>query len=103
MMSLCGKKNALKVDYQASVESVYMAAAKELIEKRSLGLLFGLAGIGNRNGLDAGELELPSWVPDWTNAPKYDRIKHPGKQFVVSLLGSTANVIEGDGDWRFPR
>jgi hypothetical protein len=102
MMSLCGK-NALKVDYQASVESVYMAAAKELIKKRSLGLLFGLAGIGNRNGLEAGELELPSWVPDWTNAPKYDRIKHPGKQFVVSLLGSTANVIEGDSDWRFPR
>ncbi|KAK0109250.1 hypothetical protein ONS96_003072 [Cadophora gregata f. sp. sojae] len=77
LMSLCGKKSALTVDYQASVESVYMAAAKELIDKKSMGLLFGLAGIGNRTGREEGTLDLPSWVPDWTNAPKYDRIKHP--------------------------
>ena len=97
LMSICGKKNALKIDYQASVESVYMAAAKELIEKRSLGLLFGLAGIGNRiNGEET--LELPSWVPDWTNAPKYDRIKHPGKQTAFSFLGTTAEIEIGDGN-----
>ncbi|KAH9204827.1 hypothetical protein DL95DRAFT_398222, partial [Leptodontidium sp. 2 PMI_412] len=71
-MDWCREKESLKVDYQASVESVYIAAATELIRKGSLGLLFGLAGIGNRLDLKAEALELPSWVPDWTNAPKYE-------------------------------
>ncbi|KAG4422555.1 hypothetical protein IFR04_004324 [Cadophora malorum] len=100
LMSICGGENGLRVDYQASVESVYMAAAKELIEKRSLGLLFGLAGMGNRVGSEESQLELPSWVPDWANAPKYDRIKHPGKQVTFSFLGAITEIEEGDGNWK---
>lgn len=85
LMSLCREKESLKVDYQASVESVYIAAATELIRKGSLGLLFSLAGIGNRPDLKAEAFELPSWVPDWTNAPKYEPIRHPGKPTLQEL------------------
>lgn len=80
LMSLCTDRTTLSVDYEASVESVYLAAATELISKQSFGLLFGLAGVGNRPDARPTDLELPSWVPDWTNAPKYDRISHPEEE-----------------------
>ncbi|KAG4441299.1 hypothetical protein IFR05_003227 [Cadophora sp. M221] len=68
LMSLCREKNTFKVDYQAV-----------------FGANFGLAGIGNRpSGHELGTeaLKLPSWVPDWTSAPKYEKIHHPDEQNV---------------------
>jgi Heterokaryon incompatibility protein (HET) len=75
LMSLCGDKNSLRVDYQATVESVYLAAATELVLKKSFGLLFGIAGVGNRSESGPIASKLPSWVPDWTDAPTYDHIR----------------------------
>jgi hypothetical protein len=77
LMSLCGGKNSLRVDYQATVESVYLAAATELVWKKSFGLLFGVAGVGNRSESGPIASKLPSWVPDWTDAPTYNHIRHP--------------------------
>jgi hypothetical protein len=77
LVSLCEDKDSLKVDYQAPVESVYLAAATELVWRKSFGLLFGAAGIGNRSESGPIASKLPSWVPNWTDAPKYDRIRHP--------------------------
>ncbi|KAI6710310.1 hypothetical protein JHW43_007162 [Diplocarpon mali] len=78
LMSLCMKDRiSLPVDYEAPVESVYLNAATELISRRSFGILFGFAGLGNRSQSGSISSKLPSWVPDWTDSPQYDRIRHP--------------------------
>lgn len=65
LMSLCGDMKLLKVDYQAPMESVYLAAATELVRRKSFELLFGIAGVGNRSESKPIASKLPSWVPDW--------------------------------------
>jgi hypothetical protein len=77
LLSLCEDRNSLSVDYQAPVESVYLAVATELVRRKSFGLLFAVTGVGNRSESGPIASKLPSWVPDWTDAPKYDHIRHP--------------------------
>ena len=74
LMSLCSKP--LKVDYSLSVEAVYLDAAKRLIEDKATGLLFHASGIGNRPADTPTSLNLPSWVPNWQETPRYDRLRN---------------------------
>jgi Heterokaryon incompatibility protein (HET) len=94
LMSLCKDKASLKVDYLSPVENVYLAAAMELIRKRSFGLLFGAAGVGNRSQSGPVASKLPSWVPDWTDAPKYSHIHHPHKGDFTSRWNGLQRQIQ---------
>lgn len=71
-MGICS--NPMTIAYSASVEQVYIEAAKALFESRNFGLLFHAAGVGRYNQLNTPSLVLPSWVPDWTNALRYERL-----------------------------
>ncbi|KAF2817429.1 uncharacterized protein BDZ99DRAFT_493248 [Mytilinidion resinicola] len=88
LMSFCG--DPVEVDYGASVEDTFLNAATELFERAGgIRLLLHAAGLGNRYEIPtitltlpskttttiSSTLRLPSWVPDWTNAPKYDRLQ----------------------------
>ena len=55
-------KLRLKVDYNSSVEEVYIASATELIEMNDYPILLHIAGIGLRERPST----LPSWVPDFS-------------------------------------
>lgn len=104
MMSLCHDADLLEVDYEAPIEKVYIAAATELVRKRSFGLLFGTAGVGNRS--EEGAIKLPSWVPDWTDAPKYNYLSQAtgndyshtlkSEQKNISQTKSLINVVDGN-------
>lgn len=69
LMALC--ENPLQVDYILSVEDVFLNAAKRLIDDRAVHTVLHNSGVGNRL---ATTPSLPSWVPDWRNTPKYDRL-----------------------------
>ena len=79
LMSLCRDRKFLRVDYKAKEEDVYRAAAAELVQRKSFRQLFGFAGVGNRSESGSISKRLPSWVPDWTDAPKYDCIFRPNE------------------------
>jgi hypothetical protein len=77
LMAIC--RDPVEVDYGASVHDVYLNAAKALYERGAIHLLLHAAGI--RDCLEPTSIasKLPSWVPDWTNAPKYGRLRDSGK------------------------
>ena len=72
LLGLCCDE--VSVDYGSSVEDVYLNAAKAMYEEGAINLLFHSAGIGNRLGINPDTSRLPSWVPDWTNAPRYTQL-----------------------------
>ena len=55
----------LQVDYNLSVEEVYVSSATELIEIEDYPILLHIAGIGLRDCPST----LPSWVPDFSPSP----------------------------------
>jgi hypothetical protein len=69
LMALC--QNQLQIDYKASVEDTYVNAAVQLFELGSVRNVLHAAGLGNRS---AHNPALPTWVPDWREAPKYEMI-----------------------------
>lgn len=94
LMSLCSDKGLLRVDYEMPVEKIYVAAATELARRQSFRLLFGAAGVGNRLGSGPIASKLPSWVPDWTDAPKYSRIRHPDEDRFGYGIRRSHNVVK---------
>ena len=74
LMSMCEAPQ--KTDYAVSVRDVYVNVAKELVQGDGVRLLLHIAGLGNRVQSDPSALTLPSWVPDWTSGPRYDRLQN---------------------------
>jgi hypothetical protein len=80
LIALC--RHQLQVDYKASVEDTYYNAAVQLFEIGSVRTVLHAAGLGNRS---AHNPALPTWVPDWREAPKYDMIStHDRPSFAQS-------------------
>lgn len=72
LMSLC--TTPMAVDYTLSVGDVYFNAAKRLINDGDLSLVLHNSGVGNRDRGLLIDSNLPTWVPDWTATPKYERL-----------------------------
>jgi hypothetical protein len=95
LMSLC--RDPLPVDYNMSVEDAYLSAAKEILQEGAIHLLLHAAGVGNRSGNSPLAPILPSWVPDWTDAPSYDSLQttlEKSRDTIGKLKGKDKPEIE---------
>ena len=71
LIALCESPGQLQVDYKMSIEDTYVDAAIELLNIGSVRTVLHAAGLGNRRQHNRA---LPTWVPDWREAPSYDMI-----------------------------
>lgn len=63
-----GDESSLRPDYDESVESVFLRYAKYFVTKgHGIKLLYQAAGISAR------EIQVPSWVPDWTQSELFNK------------------------------
>jgi hypothetical protein len=69
LMSLC--QEPLDIDYNQSIDETFINAAKVLLRQGSVDILFHAGGVGNKPRVLTG---LPTWVPDWRDAPQYERL-----------------------------